>query len=1099
MEAVPELLLETLEDLLEEDLHKFYWYLTKGNVLNGFPHIPKSQLENASRWETVDKMVLKYQKHGAVDLTLKILSKINQNQLALDLRTKLEATGYFSFSSTTAQLSDGGTANANSLSKDEVDHAMQESLKTSFKLKFAKLYEGTTLEGDHVLLNDVFTELYVIKGCTGGVYNEHEVRQVEAFYPRIDETPIQFSEIFIVQSGEDKNATKVLTIGIAGVGKTVSVHKFILDWAEEKSNQDIDFILFLPFRELNLLKDDQYTLRELILYFHRELKEGFKESEMFSNKCRVAFIFDGLDESRIPLNFNEKKMSSLSERTTINKLITNLIKGELLPSALIWITSRPAAANLIPRRYFDHMTEIRGFTEQQKEAYFRKRISDQDKASKIYSHIKSSRSLHILCHIPVFCWIAASVLLQILRDSKEMEHAPTTLTEMYTRFLLFQTTQMTEKYKEMMDQRSTNKPPTQGKNKEAPVDILKLAQLAFLQLQKGQLIFYENDLKDCDIDVDQALVYSGVCTQIFRKDETVFTFVHLSFQEFLAALYVFLTFSPEWNPFLQSFWEKIKWKAWHSLCDLHKTAVNKALQSENGHLDLFLRFLLGLSLQSNQRLLKSLQPQRLIREENLAKTSDYIKKKINESKSSERCINLFHCLSELKDNSLMATVQNYLRSGDRSNQALSSAEWSALVFVLLMSEETQETFELKKYRGSDEGLRRLLAVVKQTKQALLDHCNLGVESCELLTTVLSSDSSPLRELDMSNNNLQDSGVMPLLDGLKSHYCKLEILSLCCCSLTMECCETLASALSSASSVLKELDLSYNELKNRGVQLLSEGLKKPHCKLAILRLSLCMITDKGFSYLASALISNPSHLKELDLRYNYPGESGKELLSARQEDSQCSLKRLRMDHGGKFRTKPGPRKYACELTLDPNTVHKNISLSEDCRKACRVKEGRLHPEHPERFEGHPHAQVLCRESLTGRCYWEAEWEEWCEIAVAYKGIGRKEKNPDSCGFGSNAMSWSLNCSKYGYSASHNNKSTEIRIPTSQRVGVYLDWPGGILSFYSIHEHHKLKEIHTFRSRFTEPLFAGFGVYNINVAGAYVSSVSICQIDESEASS
>uniref|UniRef100_A0A3B1K7A4 NACHT domain-containing protein n=1 Tax=Astyanax mexicanus TaxID=7994 RepID=A0A3B1K7A4_ASTMX len=873
MEAVPELLLETLDDLLEEDLHKFYWYLTKGNVLNGFPHIPKSQLENASRWETVDKMVLKYQKHGAVDLTLKILSKINQNQLALDLRTKLEGrillTTYNSIS----------VAPCINVIDSYILKLLICFLKTSFKLKFAKLYEGTTLEGDHVLLNDVFTELYVIKGCTGGVYNEHEVRQVEAFYPRIDETPIQFSEIFKVQSGEDKNATKVLTIGIAGVGKTVSVHKFILDWAEEKSNQDIDFILFLPFRELNLLKDDQYTLWELILYFHPELKEGFKESEMFSNKSRVAFIFDGLDESRIPLNFNEKKMSSLSERTTINKLITNLIKGELLPSALIWITSRPAAANQIPRRYFDHMSEIRGFTEQQKEAYFRKRISDQDKASKIYSHIKSSRSLHILCHIPVFCWIAASVLLQILRDSKEMEHAPTTLTEMYT---------------------------------------------PFLQLQKGQLIFYENDLKDCDIDVDQALVYSGVCTQIFRKDETVFTFVHLSFQEFLAALYVFLTFSPEWNPFLQSFWEKIKWKAWHSLCDLHKTAVNKALQSENGHLDLFLRFLLGLSLQSNQRLLKSLQPQRLIREENLAKTSDYIKKKINESKSSERCINLFHCLSELKDNSLMATVQNYLRSGDRSNQALSSAEWSALVFVLLMSEETQETFELKKYRGSDEAnyfcLKRL------------DHCNLGVESCELLTTVLSSDSSPLRELDMSNNNLQDSGVMPLLDGLKSHYCKLEILrlvsqfltkknfrnfliqdfqslcslmskccdaflcslslSLCCCSLTLECCETLASALSSDSSVLKELDLSYNELKNRGVQLLSEGLKKPHCKLAILRLSLCMITDKGFSYLASALISNPSHLKELDLRYNYPGESGKELLSARQEDSQCSLKRLR---------------------------------------------------------------------------------------------------------------------------------------------------------------------------------------------------------------
>lgn len=587
---------------------------------------------------------------------------------------------------------------------------MKKMLKNSFIAKFTKLYEGTGLEGNCVLLNNIFTELFVIEGCTGGVYSEHEVRQVEAFNPRMDETPIHFSDIFKDQSGEIKNTSKVLTVGIAGVGKTVSLHKFILDWAEEKSNQEIDFILFLPFRELNLIKGERYTLWELILYFHQELHH-LKEAEMFSDKCRVAFIFDGLDESRIPLCFNEKKFSSLTEKTSIDKLITGLIKGDLFPSAHIWITSRPAAANQVRREYFDHITEIRGFSDQQKEGYFRKRIGDQEKANRIYAHIKSSRSLHILCHIPVFCWIAVSVLLQMLRDGKEMEHAPTTLTEMYTRFLLHQTAQMNEKYKNTSEEGSTSNPA-------APLDIMKLAKLAFLQLEKGQLIFYESDLKECDIDADQALVYSGVCTQIFRKDETVFSFVHLTFQEFLAALHVFLTFSADWNPFLQNFWEKLKWIVSHSLCDLHKTVVNRALQSENGHLDLFLRFLLGLSLQSNQRLLKRLQPQRQIREEPLTATADYIKRKIKESKSSDRCINLFHCLGELKDDALKATVQKYLSSGDLPTQTLSSEQWSALVFVLLMSEETQEMFELKKYRGSDEGLIRMLPVVKHTRKAL---------------------------------------------------------------------------------------------------------------------------------------------------------------------------------------------------------------------------------------------------------------------------------------------------------------------------------------------------------------------------------------------
>ncbi|XP_036412939.1 NACHT, LRR and PYD domains-containing protein 12-like isoform X2 [Colossoma macropomum] len=848
------------------------------------------------------------------------------------------------------------------LTGDKNHCIIKEKFQTSFKKQFGKLYVGTSTDGDLVLLKSIFTELYVIKGCTGGVYNEHEVRQMEAFNPRTDETPVQFSEIFKACTGQNLNGTKVLTVGIAGVGKTVSVRKFILDWADGKSNQDIDLIWFLPFRELNLIKDEHYTLRELILYFHGELHD-LKENEMFSGNCRVAIILDGLDESRIPLDFNQKKLSNATEKATIDKLLTNLIKGELLPSALIWITSRPAAANQIPRRYFDHITEIRGFTDQQKDEYFRKMIRDQDKASRIISHIKSLRSLHILCHIPVFCWIAASVLLQMFTDHKDMKTAPTTLTEMYTRFLLYQTTQMSEKYNRKKEEENEVQ-----KNSVEVLDVLKLANLAFLQLEKGQLIFYESDLKDCDIDVDQALVYSGVCTQIFRKDETVFSFVHLSFQEFLAALYVFLTFNPECNPLIQNISEKIKWRLGkHRLFDLHKTAVNKVLQSEKGHLDLFLRFLLGLSLQSNQRLLKSLQPQMKIREESLKDTTDYIKKKIRETESSERCINLFHCLNELKDDSFVTEIQNFLKSGYFSTHSLSSSQWSALVFVLLTSEETQEKFDLKKYRQSSEGLKRLLPVIKNTRQALLDQCNLTTESYKDLISILSSDSSPLRTLDLSNNDLHDSGMMLLSAGLNSPYCKLEILRLSCCGLTKDGCEVLesvlksdlplreldlsynnlqdtgvevlsaglktsqcklevlrmcccrfredsckvlASVLRSDSSALKELDLSHNELEDRGVKFLCAGLATQHCKLQILRLSLCILTKKSCFFLASALKSNPSHLRELDLSYNHPGHLGLELLSAKLKDPQCKLETLNVDHAGEFRIRPGPRKCLC---------------------------------------------------------------------------------------------------------------------------------------------------------------------------------------------
>ncbi len=276
----------------------------------------------------------------------------------------------------------------------------------------------------------------------------------------------------------------------------------------------------------------------------------------------------------------------------------NLIVGNLLPSALIWITSRPAAADLVPSKCVHRVTEVRGFNDPQKEEYFRKRISDQSLADTIIAHLKSSRSLHIMCHIPVFCWISATVLEKMMSQAKSGE-IPKTLTDMYTHFLIIQTSIKHEKDYEK-------------KVKDEDM-ILKLGKLAFRQLVKGNLIFYEEDLSDCGIDETEASVYSGLCTQIFREElglyqGKVFCFVHLSIQEHLAALYVLLSFLLDKRDVLN---EDLSSKhahefTCHTISDLHQRAVDKALQSKNGHLDLFLRFLLGLSLESNQTLLKYL-------------------------------------------------------------------------------------------------------------------------------------------------------------------------------------------------------------------------------------------------------------------------------------------------------------------------------------------------------------------------------------------------------------------------------------------------------------------------------------------------------------
>ncbi|CDQ93801.1 unnamed protein product, partial [Oncorhynchus mykiss] len=306
----------------------------------------------------------------------------------------------------------------------------------------------------------------------------------------------------------------------------------------------------------------------------------------------------------------------------------------------------------------------------------------------------------------------------------------------------------------------------------------------------------------------------------------------------------------------------------------------------------FLRFLLGLSMESNQKHLRGLLSTTRGISQSYEETVKYIKDKIRENPSSERCINLFHCLNELNDHSLVEEIQRYLSSGSYSRGKLSHAQWSALVFVLLTSEKEVEVFDLNKYSRSEEGLLRLLPVVKSSRVALLSGCGVTEEGCASLVSALKSNPSHLRELDLSNNDLKDSGVKLLSTGLENPDCKLESLRLSFCGVTEEGCASLVSALKSNPSHLRELDLSNNDLKDSGVKLLSVGLENPHCKLESLRLSGCQVTEEGCASLVSVLRSNPSHLRELDLSYNHPGDSGVRLLSAWLEDPHCRLEKLK---------------------------------------------------------------------------------------------------------------------------------------------------------------------------------------------------------------
>ncbi|XP_078140917.1 NACHT, LRR and PYD domains-containing protein 3-like [Centroberyx gerrardi] len=1057
-----EKLLKTLEDLGDEELKKFQWFLQQDDILEGFPAIKKSRLENADRLDTVDQMVQTYNQHS-LEVTKKVLMKINRNDLeqslsnsssgpegdVSDVGETSENRGSSSIQPQSAPLPHLPTDSSQTedllvrtTEPQQLITWYQQKLQSNIQDMFMCAEEGWLEKKDQKPLDDIYTELYITDGGDIHINMQHEVRQIEmaSRKPADTEESIKPSDIFKHPSGKHTSIRTVLTNGIAGIGKTFLVHKFILDWTKERANQDVHLIFPFTFRQLNSLKGERFRFAELIhecIWETKDIKEEalneiFTELQKSGNKnynkskFKLLFVLDGLDESRLQLDFtaNEKRSIDVTESTRVEVLLTNLIKGKLLPSARLWITTRPAAANQIPGEFVAMVTEVRGFTDPQKEEYFRKRFRDEEQASRIISHIKTSRSLHIMCHIPVFCWITATVLEDLLKTNEREEDLPKTLTEMYTKFLVFQIDRTKKKY-----------------GTENSIQYIEsLAKLAFHQLEKGNLIFYEKDLKKSGINFTEASQYSGVFTEIFKKQDgpkdkdknKMFSFVHLSIQEFLAAVHVVLSLiNSNKNVMAEpqlTFRNMRLFFSKTSATKVHRIAIDKALQSPNGHLDLFLRFLLGLSLETNQNRLRDLLKQTGNSSQTNQETVEYIKKKIRENPSPERSINLFHCLNEMNDRSLVEEIQQYLRSGSLSTDRLSPAQWSALVFILLSSEEKLDVFDLKKYSASEEALLRLLPVVKASNKALLSDCQLSERSCEALASVLSSQSSSLRELDLSNNDLQDSGL----------------------------------------------------------KLLSAGLESPHCRLETLRLSGCLLTEEGCASLASALSSNPSHLRELDLSYNHPGASGVKLLSAGLEDPHWRLDSLSVDHGGEQRLKPGLRKYACELTLDPNTAHRNLFLSEDNREVTSVREEQRYPDHPERFDFWE--QLLCRNGLTGHCYWEVERKGKVSIGVTYRGISRRGEG-DDCVLGWNEKSWSLFCSRYRYSVWHNNRETDISSLSSSdsdRVAVYLDWSAGSLSFYRVSS-DSLIHLHTFHSTFTEPLYPVFRFWSGSGTGFSVSLV------------
>ncbi len=592
---------------------------------------------------------------------------------------------------------------------------MFQNVKNKMKLRMMKdserILEGSLQQS--VSLNKIYTQLFIINDESDPINREHEIWQIETTNDlnTSAQTVINYNDILKPPLEENRTMKIVLTKGIAGIGKTVTVQKFVQDWASGKANQDLELVFLLPFRELNLCDKENQSLFDLLCALYPEFKEARPISDWICDR-KVLFILDGLDEYKNELSFQTSILSDFNEKVTLNVLLENLLRGKLLPSAHLWITSRPVAAEQLPSKIFrqGYVTQIRGFTDEQKEEYFTRQFEDPDLTQTVTCHLKSHKSLWILCHIPLFCCISSVVLKTIIKSQNKDRDMPSNQTEMYIHYLLIQTWLSHNKY--------------QGQNmsqEEALIQhkelIEKLAALAYWKLKEQNTMFSKEDLRKYYITPDEALRNPGIITCVpeckFGYNRTkFFSFVHLSVQEFFAALFVFYEFLSGNQDSLGL--TKAKKGQKSNLSDFLKSVIDVAVERKNEHLDLFNCFLFGISCDSSRRLLEGFLPR--LEDSSLEdhkKVTKYIKSLRRKVLSPERCFSLVRCIVELKDKSFLQIPER-----SRTKKPLTLFQCTLLAFRFVMSDTDHDEFVLRKFNITLEGFQRFSPAITCFRKAM---------------------------------------------------------------------------------------------------------------------------------------------------------------------------------------------------------------------------------------------------------------------------------------------------------------------------------------------------------------------------------------------
>lgn len=523
--------------------------------------------------------------------------------------------------------------------RNEVRHDLSEILMR----KYGEVCEDFDIQGEKRPFDDVFTKLNITSTCDNGPNIEHEVMTIEKLDSNREVGKLLSTmDILSAERLEHTSMKLILITGAAGSGKSMAVKKLILDWIEERSHQHVAFLFPLPFRELKQFEGSKISLLDIVQTLYPATKK-LRDEDFRSQDCKIMFVFDGLDEYNGKLDFqNTELLCEHTDPTTLNVIVVNLLRGRLLYRGLFVVTSRPQVKRSIPwDTHYDEI-DVRGFCEPDKDEYFQKRFQDPDQAARVIAYINSIRTLRIMCHLPLFCSLVADECQRIFREQGTQAVLPRSITYMYTKLLLA-----------LIRQHRRFRAPENSPSNEREF-LMKLGKLAFNMLEQGQFKITTCDWKEVGISTEEAVTNSGLCMQYITQpfvlfQEKVVSFIHPTMQEYLAALYAFLTYrNQDKNIFEQHLKHKVMGMLkGHKVMELYKSAVERSLLCEDGKLDIFLRFLFGMAAKTNQELLQPFCTSSVKWPTVTEDAAALIRKKIRDNQHPGRNSNLQHCLEEL--------------------------------------------------------------------------------------------------------------------------------------------------------------------------------------------------------------------------------------------------------------------------------------------------------------------------------------------------------------------------------------------------------------------------------------------------------------------